>query len=66
MNLNGKKRMEIKNQHIEFWGRALLVASVLSLMVEWNDSFLKWFIWSILAIVLSLYVFNLKKKGVGK
>ena len=54
--------MKIKNQHIEFWGRAILVASVLSLMIDWNDNFIKWFIWSILAIVLFLYVFNLKKE----
>jgi len=52
--------MKIKNQHIEFWGRALLVASVLSLMVEWNDSFFKWFIWGVIFIVLFFYVFNLK------
>jgi len=54
--------MEIKNKHIEFWGRAILVASVLSLMVEWNDSFFKWFIWSVIAIILFLYAVNLKRK----
>ena len=54
--------MKIKNHYIEFWGRAILVASILSLTVEWNNSFVKWFIWSVLAIVLFLYVFNLKRK----
>ena len=59
-------KMKIKNQHIEFWGRAILVASILSLMVEWNNSFVKWFIWSILAIVLFLYACNLKKEEKNK
>ena len=54
--------MKIKNKHIEFWGRYILVASVISLMIEGNDSFFKWFIWGVISIILLLYALNLKKE----